>query len=117
MLNKVQLIGNLGSNPETKTAKNESTFVTFSLATSEKFKNKDGEKVTKTEWHNIIVNGKLAELVTKYLTKGKKVYVEGKLKNSEYEDKEGIKRYATNVQASDIIFLSPKDDEIDTTEE
>lgn len=116
MLNKVELIGNLGNNPETKNGKNDTTFVTFSVATSETFKNKAGEKESKTEWHNVVANGKLAELVSKYLTKGKKVYVEGKLTHSEYEDKDKIKRYSTNIQASNILFLSPKDDEIDTTE-
>lgn len=108
MLNKVQLIGNLGNNPETKNGKNDTTFVTFSLATSEAFKNKSGKKETKTEWNKVVVNGKLAELVSKNLTKGKKVFVEGKLTHSEYEDKDKIKRYITNVKASKIIFLSPK---------
>ena len=87
--NKVQLIGNLGKDPEIITLENGSKLAKFSLATNENYKDKNGEKQSKTEWHNLIAWNKTAELIEKYVTKGKEIAIEGKLSNKSYEDKEG----------------------------
>jgi len=104
-VNKVILIGNLGADPETR-AVNDTMVANFRIATTDSW-TKDGEKKEKTEWHSIVVWGKLAELCGKYLSKGKSVYVEGKLQTREWE-KDGVKRYSTEVVATAITFLSPK---------
>ena len=109
MVNKVILIGNIGKDPDVKHTDN-SVVATFSLATSETWKNKDGEKVNKTEWHNIVCWRNLAEIVEKYMTKGQQIYVEGKLTHRDYEDKEGVKRYITEVVADKIQMLGRKDE-------
>lgn len=85
--NKVQLIGNLGKDPEIITLENGSKLAKFSLATNENYKDKNGEKQSKTEWHNLIAWNKTAELIEKYVTKGKEIAIEGKLSNKSYEDK------------------------------
>ncbi|WP_375334484.1 single-stranded DNA-binding protein [Flagellimonas sp. C4] len=109
--NKVQLIGNVGGNPENIQFENENTkLVKFSLATNETYKNAQGEKVTDTEWHNIIAWGKTAQFVEKHLTKGKHIALEGKLKTRSYETESGEKRYITEVVARDIVFLSARED-------
>lgn len=96
MLNKVQIIGNLGADPETRTFESGDMVANFSLATSESWKNKDGEKQTKTEWINIVVFGKLAEICEKYVKKGDKIYVEGKMRSRSYES-DGTTKYITEV--------------------
>lgn len=96
MLNKVQIIGNLGADPETRTFESGDMVANFSLATSESWKNKDGEKQTKTEWVNIVVFGKLAEVCERYVKKGDKIYVEGKLRSRSYES-DGTTKYITEV--------------------
>ena len=106
--NKVQLIGNLGSNPEIKTLEGGKKLAKFSLATSETYRNAQGEKVKETQWHNIIVWGKVAEIVEKYLTKGSEVAVEGKLTNRSYNDKDGNKKYFTEVQVNELLLLGDK---------
>lgn len=117
MLNKVQLIGNLGKDPEVKTAeKSGKNFTTFSIATEEVWKDENGEKKKKTEWHNIIANGKIGELSAKYLKKGSKVYVEGKLRHSEKKDKDGNTRKFTNINIDNLEFLSAKPDTENTAE-
>src|ERR1051325_5933598 len=96
--NKVQLIGNLGQNPEVKELNGGKKVAKFSLATNETYRNKAGEKVTDTQWHNLVAWGKTADIIEKYLKKGSEVAVEGKLLNRNYTDKEGVKRYVTEIQ-------------------
>jgi single-strand DNA-binding protein len=102
--NRVQLIGNLGMNPETVQTENGSKLVKFSLATSYTYKNQKGEKVTDTQWHNIVGWGNIAELSEKYLKKGDQITVEGRLAYRNYEDKEGQKRYVTEIVMNDLIL-------------
>ena len=106
--NKVQLIGNLGNAPEVKTTENGKKLAKFSVATNESYRNAKGEKVTETTWHNIVAWGKVAELAEKYLTKGKEVIIEGKLINNSYTEKDGNKKYSTEVQVSEILMLGSK---------
>ena len=106
--NKVQLIGNLGKDPEVKQLESGKTLAKLSLATSENYKNADGEKVTDTQWHNLVAWGKTAQIAEKYLKKGDKIAIEGKLINRSYEDKEGVKRYVTEVLVSEILMLGSK---------
>lgn len=103
--NKVQLIGNVGAQPEIKILESGKKMARFSLATSENYRNAKGEKVTETQWHNIVCWGKLAEIVEKYLTKGREVALEGRLINRNYNDKEGNKKYITEVQANELLLL------------
>ena len=91
--NKVQLIGNLGNDPEIITMDSGKKLAKFSIATNETYKNQQGERVTDTQWHNVIAWGKTAEIIEEYVTKGKEVAVEGKLSHRSYDDKEGNKRY------------------------
>lgn len=103
--NKVQLIGNLGKTPEVKTLESGKKMARFSVATSESYRNAKGEKVTETQWHNLVAWGKVAEIVEKYLTKGKEVAIEGKLINRSYTDKDGNKKYITEIQVSEMLML------------
>ncbi|NNE78553.1 MAG: single-stranded DNA-binding protein [Pricia sp.] len=103
--NKVQLIGNLGQDPEIVNLENGSKLAKFSIATSESYKNAQGEKVEDTQWHNIVAWGKTAEIVENFLTKGKQVAVEGKLTHRSYETKEGDKRYITEVRCNELLML------------
>jgi single-strand DNA-binding protein len=109
MLNKVQLIGNVGQEPEAKSV-NDNRLVTFTLATTKKFKDKAGTVQTQTEWHNIVIWGKLAEIVEKYVKKGSKLYLEGEIKTESYE-KDGVKKYATKIVCSDMKMLDSKPSE------
>ena len=105
-VNKVILIGNLGRDPELRYTQGGQAVANFSLATSENWNDKtSGEKVERTEWHRITAWGKTAELCAQYLAKGRTVYVEGRLRTREYEDKEGIKRKVTEVVATNVTFL------------
>ncbi len=106
--NKVQLIGNLGKDPEVKQLDSGKTLEKLSLATSEKYKNANGEKVTDTQWHNLVAWGKTAQIAEQYLKKGNRIAVEGKLINRSYEDKEGVKRYVTEVLVNEILMLGSK---------
>ncbi len=110
--NNVQLIGNLGNSPELKTLDSGSKRVKFNMATNESYTNLKGEKVTETQWHNIIAWGKTAELMTELLDKGKLVLVSGKITSRTYEDNEGIKRIITEIVASEFLLLSPKSENI-----
>lgn len=103
--NRVQLIGNLGNNPEVINTESGKKLAKFSLATNEIFKNSQGEKTTETQWHNIIAWNKTAEIVEKFATQGKKIAVTGKLTNRSYEDSKGQKRYITEVVAQEILLL------------
>jgi single-strand DNA-binding protein len=112
-VNKVILIGNLGKDPEVRRLENGAVVANFSLATSETFVDKTtGERRENTDWHNIVVWRGLAEVVEKYIRKGSKIYVEGKLKTRNWQDKDGNTRYTTEVLADEITILSrPSDSE------
>jgi len=103
--NKVQLIGNLGNDPEIINLESGKTLAKFSVATNESYKNASGEKVTDTQWHNVVAWGKTAQIIEKYVTKGKEVAIEGKLTSRSYETKEGEKRYVTEVVCSELLML------------
>ena len=107
--NKVQLIGNLGMNPEIKTLDGGKKLAKMSIATNESYKNAKGELVKETQWHNLIAWGKTADIIEKYLKKGSEVAVEGKLINRNYTDKEGVKRYITEIQVSEMLMLGGKE--------
>lgn len=104
-VNKVILIGNVGKDPEVKHLENGNTLAKFSLATSEVYKNKENEKVTSTEWHNIIIFSRLAEIVEKYVKKGDALYLEGRIRTRSYEDKDGVKKYITEIIANNMQML------------
>lgn len=106
--NKVQLIGNLGNNPEAITLENGKKLVKFSMATNEVYKNAKGEKITDTQWHNVVAWNKTAEIIEKYLTKGSEVMIEGKLTSRSYETKEGEKRFTTEVVCNELLMLGSK---------
>ena len=106
--NKVQLIGNLGSKPEVKKLDSGKKMATLNLATSETYKNASGEKVTETQWHRLVVWGKFADIAEKYLDKGKEIAIEGKLINRSYSDKDGKKKYVTEVQVNELLMLGAK---------
>ena len=106
--NKVQLIGNLGNAPEVKIIAEGKKVAHLSIATNETYKNAKGERVTDTQWHSVIAWGKLADIAEKYLVKGIEVAIEGKLVNKNYTDKQGIKRYVTEVQANELLILTKK---------
>ena len=103
--NKVQLIGNLGNAPEVRNTESGKKLVRFSVATNEQYKNARGEKVTETQWHNLIAWGTIADIAEKYLTKGTEVAIEGKLINRNYMDKEGNKKYVTEIQVNELLML------------
>jgi len=108
-VNKVILVGHLGKDPEARFLEGGVSVVSFPLATSESF-NKDGRKVEQTEWHNIVMWRGLADVAAKFLQKGKLVYIEGKLRTRSFEDKEGIKKYTTEVVAENFTLLGRKTD-------
>src|ERR1700712_1196559 len=103
--NKVQLIGNLGNAPEIRTTEGGKKLVKFSIATNESYHDAKGEKVTETQWHNLIAWGKVAEIAEKFLMKGSEVAIEGKLLNRTYTDKDGVKKYITEVQVTELLLL------------
>jgi single-strand DNA-binding protein len=106
--NKVQLIGNLGQNPDIKTFDGGKKLAKFSIATNESYRNVNGEKVNETQWHNLVAWGKLAEIVEKYVTKGSEVAVEGKLTYRTYNDKDGTKKYFTEIQVNELLMLGER---------
>lgn len=108
MLNSARLIGNLGKNPELKYTASGQQIANFSVATSETWKDKQGAKQQKTTWHNIVIWGKLAEVANQYLTKGSTVYLEGKIDNRSYDDKDGNKRYVSEIVCDKMIMLGGK---------
>lgn len=107
-LNKVFLIGRLGTDPEVRQTKTGQAVANFSLATSEHFNDRDGNKQERTEWHKVVVWGKQADLVGQYLAKGRQVFVEGKLQTRSWEDQQGQKRYTTEIVAGNVRFLDSK---------
>ena len=108
-VNKVILVGHLGKDPELRYLEGNMSVASFPLATSETY-NKDGRKLEQTEWHNIVMWRGLADVAAKYLTKGRLVYIEGKLRTRSYEDKEGIRRYTTEIVAESFNILGRKSD-------
>ena len=106
--NRVQLIGNAGKDPEIKTFEGGRKLATVSIATSESYTNDKGEKVTDTQWHNLVAWGKTAEIIEKYVVKGNQFAVEGKLTHRKYDDKNGEKRYVTEVVVSEVLLLGTK---------
>jgi len=109
-VNKVILVGNVGKDPEVRYLEKGVAVAKFSLATSETYKGKDGEKVTSTEWHNIVLWRGLAETVEKYVHKGSQLYIEGKIRTRSYDDKDGNKRYVTEIVADLMQMLGKKSD-------
>ena len=103
--NKVQLIGNLGNDPEVITLESGKKLAKFAIATNESYKNSNGEKITDTQWHNIVAWGKTADIIEKYVAKGKEVAIEGKLTSRSYETKEGEKRYITEIVCNELLML------------
>jgi single-strand DNA-binding protein len=108
MVNKVILIGRLGKDPEVRYTPDGTMVTNFNLATDESYKDKNGERVSKTEWHRIVTYRKLAEICGNYLVKGKMVFIEGKIQTRSWEDKEGVKRQTTEIVASDMKMLDSK---------
>jgi single-strand DNA-binding protein len=108
MLNKIMLIGNVGKDPELQVTSDGTPFTRFSLAVNRSYKSASGEKVEETEWFNVVAWRQLAEICERYLHKGSKVYIEGRLSQRKYTDREGIQRSAVDVIATDMEMLSPK---------
>jgi single-strand DNA-binding protein len=106
--NKVQLIGHLGNVPEVKNTDAGKKLVRFSIATNETYRNAKGEKVKETQWHSLIAWGKVADIAEKYLNKGSEVAIEGKLINRNYTDKEGNKKYVSEVQVNEMLMFGSK---------
>lgn len=109
-VNKVILIGNLGKDPEVKYTPSGAAVANFNIATNESWTSKEGKKEERTEWHRIVCWNKTAELCGEYLSKGRTVYIEGRLQTREWNDKEGNKRYTTEVVAQTVKFLTPRGD-------
>ncbi|MCL2412793.1 MAG: single-stranded DNA-binding protein [Bacteroidales bacterium] len=110
-INKVILIGNLGKDPEVFTFENGNKKVSFSLATTESFKNKDGARVDRTEWHNIVLYRGLADVATMYLKKGQTIYLEGSIRTRSYDNSEGRKVYITEIEGTSMTMLGSKKQE------
>ena len=106
--NKVQLIGNLGNKPEIRTTDAGKKLARFSIATNESYRNTKGDKITETQWHQLVAWGKVAEIAEKYLNKGSEIAIEGKLVSRNYNDKEGNKKYITEVQVNEVLMLGGK---------
>lgn len=104
MKNKVQLIGHVGQDPEVKTI-NSKKVANITIATNDFYYNEKGEKIEQTEWHRVTAWGKTAEIIEKFVVKGKEIAIEGKLTHRNYDDKDGIKRYVTEIVANDILLL------------
>lgn len=106
--NTVQLIGNLGKAPEVRTLEGGKKMATFSVATNSNYRNARGEKVEETQWHNLVAWGRVAEIAEQYLKKGKEVAIEGRLVNRSYSDKNGIKKYVTEIVVNELLMLGGK---------
>lgn len=106
--NSVQLIGNLGQDPEIVQLENGTKLAKFSLATNDSYKNEKGDRVERTEWHNVVAWGKVADIIEIYTTKGKMIALQGKLRTSSYEDKDGIKRRNTEIVLNEVLLLGEK---------
>jgi single-strand DNA-binding protein len=106
--NKVQLIGNLGNTPEIKTTETGKKLAKFSLATNETYRNAAGDKIKETQWHNVVAWGKQVDVIEKYLDKGSEIVIEGRLINRNYTDKNGVKKYTTEVQVNELLMIGSK---------
>jgi single-strand DNA-binding protein len=106
--NKVQLIGHLGNQPDVRTTESGKKWARFSIATNEVYRNAKGEKVTETQWHNLVAWGKVADIAEKYFKKGSELVIEGKLINRNYLDKDGNKKYVTEVQVNEVLMVGDK---------
>lgn len=109
-VNKVILIGNLGRDPEVRTLESGAKVANFSLATTESYRNREGERVEHTEWHNLVLWRGLAEIAEKYLSKGNSIYVEGRIRARSYEDKDKVKKYITEIQVDNLNMLGGRRD-------
>lgn len=107
-INKVILVGNLGKDPEVRALGEGRKVANFSLATTESYKNKSGERVDQTEWHNVVFYGPIADVIERYLRKGSQIYVEGKIRSRSYDDKEGNKKYITEIIGDQMTMLGTK---------
>lgn len=114
-INKVILVGNVGKDPEVRHLENGTPVCNFSLATSETYTNKNGEKVTNTEWHNIVLWRTQAEIAQKFVKKGSQIYVEGKIRTRSYDDKDNIKRYVTEIVGDTFQLLGRRPDDQQNT--
>ncbi len=112
-VNKAILLGNLGKDPEIRNLESGAKVATFSLATNRSYKTQDGRKIEETEWHNIVLWGPQADLAEKFLTKGKQVFIEGRIRTRQWDDKEGVKRYTTEIVGENITFLGGGRDQRD----
>lgn len=108
MLNKVMLIGNLGKDPELRYTQSGTAVASFNLATTETWKDKDGQKQESTEWHRVVAWAKLAETCGEYLHKGSKIYIEGKLSTRKWQDQNGVDKFTTEIIAREMKMLSPR---------
>jgi len=108
MINKVILIGNLGADPEIRYTQSGTPVVNFRVATTERWKGQDGQQQEQTEWHNIVAWRRLAEICAEFLSKGSKVYIEGKLQTRKWQDQNGNDRFTTEIVAKDMQMLSPR---------
>ena len=106
--NKVQLIGNLGGSPNIKITETGKKMALFNVATNEVYRNSKGEKIKETQWHRVVAWGKVAEIAEKYLEKGREIVIEGRLVNRSYTDKDGIKKYTTEVLVNELLLLGAK---------
>jgi len=106
--NKVQLIGNLGNQPEIITLESGKKLAKFTMATNDSYKNAQGEKITDTQWHNIIAWGNTAQIIEQYVNKGEELAIEGKLTSRSYDDKDGNKRYITEIVVNELLMLGGK---------
>lgn len=113
MVNQVTIVGNLGKDPDLRYTPSGTAVATFTVATSENYKDREGNKQTKVEWHNIVAWRQLAEICGKYLHKGKQVYLEGKIQNRTYDDKDGNKRYISEIVVHEMKMLGSRDDNRD----
>ena len=109
-VNKVILVGNVGKDPETRYLEGGTAVCSFSLATSETYRNRDGERITNTEWHNVVLWRGLAEIAEKYVRKGSQLYIEGRIRTRSWDDRDGNKRYTTEVVGDNMQMLGKKSD-------
>ena len=107
-VNKVILLGNLGKDPEVRAIDNGRKVARFTLATTESYRNQQGERVDQTEWHNVVFWGPVTDVIEKYLKKGNQVYIEGKISNRSYDDKDGVKKYITEIVGQNLTLVGGK---------
>lgn len=115
-LNKVMLIGHLGKDPEVKYLDGNNVVANFTIATTESYTGKDGNRVDQTEWHNVVAWRKLAEICEKFLKKGSFVYIEGSIRTRSWEDKDGNKKYTTEILAQDLVLLDKKESSVSSSQ-